>query len=82
MALTKRQVKALLEPSWKKSFLVIAYFILLGLLSLLPTSAPFYVLSWPYYLLPSTSLLAAVLELAFAYVVASIVQAFLERRHS
>ena len=82
MALSREELKEFFRPNWKKSFLIIAYFILLGILSLLPTSLPFYILAWPLYILPSTSLIAAILELLTAYVVACIILRLIERPHS
>lgn len=66
--------------SWKKGFAMIAYFLLIGALNTFVSADWAYVaFAWPFYLLPRAGLLAAILEMAYAYVVATLIVMAIER---
>lgn len=61
--------------TWKKGFLMVAYFLLLALVNFVtPSDVPFYVLAWPLYALPKHTFLAGIVQLLFVYAVAVIIE--------
>jgi hypothetical protein len=67
--------------SWKKGFLMIAYFLLFGILNILVTNDNLFIIfAWPFYLLPSSGLMAASLQMLYIYLVATIILALIEKK--
>ena len=73
-------IKRHLGFSWKKGFIIIGYFLVISALNAFITSdVLFIIFAWPFYILPRQVIIAAVLEWAYAYAVATLILAFLER---
>jgi len=69
-----------LRPTWEKGMFIIAYFVFIGLVNIIiPWEAPFYVLAWPLYVLGDVMLLAALVEVAFIYILAVILTVLRQR---
>lgn len=78
MQLLNEQHRRDLRPDWRKGFLIIAYFLLVGVVNIVMSAEwPFYILVWPLYVFPESPFLAAVFEMLFAYAVASVVDTLL-----
>ena len=73
--------KKYLALTWKKGFIIIAYFLFISILNALITSDwLFIIFTWPFYLLPTHAFIAAILEWVYAYIIATILQVVLEHR--
>jgi hypothetical protein len=79
-AFSQEKIKDSLRFTWKKAFLLIAFFLLFALCNLFLTANVFFIIfAWPFYLLPRKPFFASLLELLYAYAVATIVLFLLER---
>ena len=69
--------------SWKKGFLMIAYFLVFGVLNVLVTSDSLFILfAWPFYLFPSSGLLTAILQMIHVYLLATMVLVLTEKKNA
>lgn len=76
----KERVKHYIGFSWKKGFLIIAFFLFVSVLSIFITSDWLFVLfAWPFYLFPRQALLAAILEWCYAYIVATLLLILIDK---